>query len=208
VRSTQDLAPDAPVAPQQLKLWLDGRMSTANVQPAPLEDALAATFDAGSVTKAQVGARLRTVLKTQDVSGVLTEMIGVLLVRRKANALGIDLTPAAATQEILDRDAALRARAGVGDVTYRQYLETVQHRTLEELLRSDKFSTEVLIRLIVERDWTEDSAKAFWERNREAFAKTVGDDATWEAARAAVWRELRQRTYRRLFEESTIVRRF
>src|SRR5262249_14350450 len=147
-------------------------------------------------------------LKLQDVSGVLTEMIGVLLVRRKANELGIDLTPAAATQEIIDRDMALRARAGVGDVTDRQYVETVQHRALEELLRWVKISTEVLIRLIVQRDWTEDGAKAFWERNHELFAKSVGDDATWETARGAVWRELRQRTYRHLFEESTIVRRF
>jgi len=208
VRSTQNLPADAPVDPQQLKLWLDGRMSTANVQPAPLDDPLAATFDAGTITKAQVGARLRTVLDPKDVSGVLTEMLGVLLVRRKANELAIDLTPAAATQEVIDRDQALRARAGVGDVTYRQYLETVQKRTLEELLRSDKFSTEVLIRLIVQRDWTEETAKAFWEKNRESFAKTVGDDATWETARAAVWRELRQRAYRHLFEESTIVRRF
>ncbi len=206
VRSWKGLPPDAPVDAAQLQEWIDGRLSTANVQPAPLDDPLAATLEIGTITKAAVGARLRSVLRPDTISGVLTEMIGVLLVRRKADALGIDLTPAAATREILDRDAVLRSRAGVGDVTYTQYVETVQKRSLAELLQSDKFSTEVLLRLIVERDWTEESARKHWESDRAGYA-TLGD-GDWESVRAGVWRDLRQRAYRQLFEESRIVRRF
>jgi hypothetical protein len=169
-------------------------------------------YEGGQLTKAQVGARLRTLLPPEELSGVLTEMIGVLLVRARANQVGIDLTPAAATREVLDRDAALRAQPGAGDVTYQQFVEVVQKRSLQELLTSDRFSTEVLIRELTEREYSEERAQGIWEKNRETFiAASEGKlDATsgWEAARPLVWKELRQRTYRRLFQEVRIARRF
>jgi hypothetical protein len=212
VRAEGGLPPEAPLTPDEMQAWLAQRIATAKLEPAPLDDPRAATFEGGELTKAQVGARLRTLLPPDELSGVLTEMIGVLLVRARANTVGVDLTTAAATREVLDRDAALRAQAGAGDVTYQQFVEVVQKRSLQELLVSDRFSTEVLIRELAEREWTEERARAVWEQNRAAFvAASAGklDSASdWEAARPLVWRELRQRTYRRLFEEGRIARRF
>jgi len=212
LRASAGLPPDAPITPQQMAEWLDARIAAAQWEPAALDDPLAATYTGGSLTKVAVGERLQSLLTPDALSGVLTEMIGVLLVRARANQLGVDLTTAAATREILDRDAALRAQAGTGDVTYQEFVEQVQKRTLPELLTSDRFSTEVLVRLLAEQAVSDDKAREFWEQNKEAFRIAskgkLGPDADWEAARPTVWRELRQRTYRALFEPGRIARRF
>jgi hypothetical protein len=138
---------------------------------------------------------------------VLTEMIGVLLVRREAGRRGINLTPTDATEEVLQRNAALRSTPGASQVTYTQYLESIERRTLEEVLRSDKFATEVLLRKISEQDYSEASAREDWEANRAAF-EAAGVSGEWEDARTGVWRQLRRRSYTAIFQESRIARRF
>ena len=130
VRHELGLAPDARVDPAQLKTWIDAHLPGAALEALPLDDPLAARWPGGQLTKQQVGRRLRSVLSPRDVSGVLTELIGVQLVRREAARLGVALTPAAATQEILDRNAVLKEKAGIGDVSYDQFVETVQKRSL------------------------------------------------------------------------------
>ena len=225
VRHDQGQAADAPVDPALLKSWLDAHVPAADalVEP-PLTDALAATWPDGEVSKAQVGRRLRALLPPKEVSGVLTEMIGVLLVRREAARLGLQLTPAEATREVLERDATLKSKAGAGDVTYDQFVQTVQKRSLKELLESDQFGTEVLLRLIAERSWTEDSARAEWEAHPERFPPPAApqvqltgaapatpaapEPRDWEHMRSTVWRALRQESYAQLFKQSRIVRRF
>jgi hypothetical protein len=161
----------------------------------------------GSVAKTDVGRRLRAVLPERDVSGVLTEMIGVLLVRRAAARAGVSLTAAQATREVLDRDALLRARPGMAEVGYEQFVLAVQKRSLEEVLTSDKFGAEVLLRLLSERRHSEQDARTLWEADPAAWPGPSGPADTWEEARPIVWQALRERLYRDLFAESTIVRR-
>lgn len=207
VRAESNLAADVPIEPLEMQAWLDAETERAELTLAPLDDAQAATWSGGTISKAAVGNRLRRMLSPEDLSGVLTEMIGVLLVRREAARRGIDLTATDATQEILHRDAALRRSPGAGDVTYNRYLEAIEKRTLEELLKSEKFATEVLLRKITDQDWTEESARALWEERRELFAAD-GVTGTWEQVRESVWRQLRQRTYTAIFGKSRIARRF
>jgi hypothetical protein len=208
VRRQQDLPADAPVPVGDLKAWLETARAAADVQEPPLDDPLAARWEGGSLTKAAVGRRLRLVLPAKDVSGVLNEMLGVLLVRRAAAQADLSLSAAEATREVLERDKLLRARPGMGNVTYEQFVEAIQKRTLEEVLTSDKFGAEVLLRLLSERRHSEAEAHALWEADPEAFPGPQGVAQTWEAARPTVLQALREQVYRELFAECTIVRRF
>jgi hypothetical protein len=217
VRDALGLPAGAPVPVAELGAWLETARQAAHVEEAPLDSALAASWAAGpatdaaaggSVAKTDVGRRLRAVLPERDVSGVLTEMLGVLLVRRAAARAGLSLTAAQATREVLDRDALLRARPGMAEVGYEQFVLAVQKRSLEEILTSDKFGAEVLLRLLSERRHSEDQARALWEADPAAWSGPSGPADTWEQARPAVWQELRERLYRELFAESTIVRVF
>jgi len=229
VRKEHDLPGGVPVDTALLKSWVEQHLPGDEREEPPLNDPLAVRWPGGEVTKAQVGKRLRSLLPTEDVSGVLTEMIGIVLVRREAARLGLELTPAEATREVLDRNAVLQAKAGAGDLTYDKFVQTVQKRSLKEVLASDQFAAEVLLRLISERHWTEDSARAEWEAHPNLFpvpaeppVALIGTDPTalapapsgadapptWEELRATVWRALRQDCYERLFQQSRIVRRF
>lgn len=207
VRAAQGLPPGAPVDNAARQAWLEARVGLAELREAPLDDPRAAVWAGGRIDKEAVGARLRAVLAPDTLAGVLTEMIGVQVVRRHAAEMDIDLTPAEVTREVLQRDAALKARAGGLEVNYAQFLDQIEHRTLQETIQSDKFTTEVLLRLVTERLHTEDDARAFWERHRAAFDRLDAGD-TWEQVRLAVWKEVRQRTYKDLLAKSRIVRRY
>ncbi|MHC5212582.1 MAG: hypothetical protein ACYTG2_17860 [Planctomycetota bacterium] len=208
VRVALGLEDDAPVPVAELNAWIDTARAAAAVQEPPLDDPLAATWEGGELSKAAVGRRLRSILPAGDVSGVLTEMIGVLLVRRASAQAGLALTAAEATREVLERDKLLRMRSGMGDVSYEQFVQAVQKRSLEEILTSDKFGAEVLLRLLSEDRNTEEQARALWEADPGAYPGPLGVAETWEAARPIVWQALREQLYRQLFSESTIVRRF
>jgi len=207
VRDELELAPEVPLDPRQLQAWLDAAVQTAALTVTPLDDPQAASYGGGAISKAAVGNRLRRMLPPDEVSGVLTEMIGVLVVQREAARRGMTLSPTDATEEILQRNAALRSAPGVSNVTYDQYLDAVEKRSLEEVLKSDKFATEVLLSKITEQDWSEARARASWEENREAYV-AEGVTGEWDDARSAVFQRLRRRTYTAIFQESRIARRF
>jgi len=207
VRDELALGPEVPVEPRQLQQWLDTAVADAALTITPLDDPQAAVWRGGVISKAAVGNRLRRMLPPEEVSGVLTEMIGVLLVQREAARRGMTLTPADATEEILHRNAALRTTPGAGSITYDQYLDSIEKRSLEEVLKSEKFATEVLLRKITEKDWTEERARTYWEENREDY-RAAGVTGEWDDVRTGVWRQLRQRTYTAMFQESRIARRF
>jgi hypothetical protein len=207
VRTANQLAPDAPVSPGLLLSWLDARVAEAALQEAPLDDEAAATWAGGTISKAEVGARLRAVLPKETLTGVLNEMIGVQLVRHRAAELDIDLTPAEVTREVLLRDAALKEHANGLAVSYVQFLDQVEHRTLQEHIQSDAFCTEVLVRLITEHLYTEEQARAFWEQHRDAY-KDKSPSGEWSEVRLAVWKDMRQIVYKQLFTDSSIVRRY
>jgi hypothetical protein len=207
VRDARHMLPIETMTPDKLQSWMDDRVKEAALTEAPLEDPLAATWAGGTIGKAAVGAHLRAVLPKDDLAGVLTEMIGIQLVRRRADELGLQITPAEVTKEVLQRDEALKAHANGMAVNYKQYLDQVEHRSLQELLASDSFNTEVLMRLITERQWTEEQARAYWEKNAPAY-KARGLEGDWPSVRNAVWKDIRGAAYKDLFTKSTIVRRY
>ena len=207
VRLADQLAPDAPVSAERLKSWLDERVGKADMKEAPLDDALAATWAGGDLSKADVGAHLRAVLPKETLTGVLTEMIAVQLVRRRAAELDIDLTPAEVTKEVLLADAELKAGSGNRDVSYAQAVQEIQHRSLQEHIQSDAFCTKVLLRLISEKLYTEAQARSFWEQHRDKY-KQNGQSGNWEDVRLAVWKDIREVVGNSLFSNSNIVRRY
>ena len=207
VRDARQLRPLDPVPPDELKSWMEERLKDAALAEAPLDDARAATWAGGELGKQRVGARLRAVLDKDDVAGVLTEMIATQLVRRRADEMGLQITPAAVTEEILQRNTALQAHSGGLQVNYAQYLEQIEHRSLQELIASDVFNTEVLARLITEQLWTEDQARAYWERNKAAF-ESHGPKGEWEQVRYAVWKDIRFAVCNDLYAKSRILRRY
>ncbi len=207
VRAAEGLPAAMPAPNATLQAWMAARVAEAGLREAPLDDPRAAVWTGGRIDKEAVGARLRAVLAPDTLAGVLTEMIGVQVVRRHAAELELDLTPAEVTREVLQRDAALKTRAGDLVVNYSQFLDQIEHRTLQETIQSDKFSTEVLLRLVTEKLHGEDDARVFWEQHRAAFDR-LDAGSTWERARLAVWKEVRQRTYKDLLAKSRIVRRY
>lgn len=207
VRDALHLRPLDPVPADKLKAWMEQRVKDAALVEAPLDDARAASWAGGELAKQRVGTRLRALLEKEDVAGVLTEMIATQLVRRRADELGLQITPAAVTEEILQRNTALQTHAGGLQVNYAQYLEQVEHRSLQELIESDTFNTEVLARLITEQLWTESQARAWWERNKAAF-ETHGPKGDWEDVRYAVWKDIRFAVCNDLYAKSRILRRY
>jgi hypothetical protein len=207
VRAADQLEPDAPLSAERLQSWLDAKVQDAALQEAPLDDARAATWAGGELAKVDVGTHLRAVLSKESLTGILTEMIGVQLVRRRAAELDIDLTPAEVTREVLLRDAALKAHAAGQQVSYTQYVQQIEHRSLAEHIQSDAFTTEVLVRLISERLYTEEKARSFWEQHKDAY-KDNGQNGNWEDVRLAVWKDIRGIIYKQLFTNSNIVRRY
>lgn len=207
VRVADQLAPDAPVSAERLKSWLDERVAKADMKEAPLDDAQAATWAGGELAKTDVGAHLRAVLPKETLTGVLTEMIAVQLVRRRAAELDIDLTPAEVTKEVLLADAELKAGSGNRQVSYAQAVQEIQHRSLQEHIQSDAFCTKVLLRLITEKLYTEEQAHSFWEQHKDRY-KTNGQSGNWEDVRPAVWKDIREVVGNSLFSNSNIVRRY
>lgn len=206
VRVETGTADDAPLDPVALNEWLAPRLDAAAIEERPLDDAIAATWSGGEIPRAEVGRRLRGVLPHEDVVGIVSEMIGIVLVREEARRRDIELTPAAATAEILERDALLKRHEELKDTSYEEFVRATQKRSLAELLSSEKFATEVLLRLFVEADYDADAIRAFHDAERALFVERHGD-APFEDIEHLVRKELRERTYRDLYEKATIQRR-
>ena len=119
---------------------------------------------------------------------------------------GITVTTEAATEEVLEREVRVRAHPATQGYTYGQVVELATHRTLEEVLQSKKFATEVLLRLITEQEWDESRAEEFYTENRGLFQGT-SEELDYATHRLAVWKEIRQRTYQDLHQKVRIVRR-
>jgi hypothetical protein len=157
---------------------------------------------------------------------VLTEMLGVLLVRREAARLGLLTPPPRPRARSSTATRRCKSKAGAGDVTYDQFVQTVQKRSLKELLESEQFGAEVLLRLISERRWTRTPRAPSGRRTPSASRRRpsrqvelTGRDAggaaprrprprDWESTCAHGLARLRQDMLRALFKQSRIVRRF
>lgn len=207
VRAETDAPPEAEIDPAELNEWLVPRLEAAEISDRPLDDSeIAATWTGGEITRAEVGRRLRGVLPPDEVSGIVNEMIGIVLVREEAARRDIALTPSAATAEILQRNELMKRHEDLADTTYEEFVRATQNRSLAELLASQKFATEVLLRLFVDADHDDEALRAFHDAERELFVERYGD-VPFEEIEHLVHKELRERIYRDLYEKATIQRR-
>jgi hypothetical protein len=193
---------------QQLREWMDIALAGIELQPAPLHDEIAARWHDGEISRVQLGRRLFSLLPPEDRSGVLTELIGVLLIRAAAEQAGIELTPQALAEEIAERDAVVRNRDETSGISYADMVQQMQNLSIEELISTPSFGAQVRLRLLVEQRWDETRLRSYFETERANFEEKLGPDISFEAALPAVWREVRQLSYRQLFSECRIVRNF
>ncbi len=193
---------------EQLRGWMDAALAEIHVLPAPLDDKIAARWPAGEMTRVELGRRIHRLLAPEDRGGVLTELLGVLLIRATAAQQGIELTPEAVAEEVQQRELLVSARDGNTGVSYANIVAQLDKLSLEELVATPRFGAEVLLRLMVEKQWTHEQLQALFEEEREFFESRLGPDLSFEQALPSVWREVRQRSYRQLFAEGRIIRRF
>jgi hypothetical protein len=192
---------------QQLTDWLTAATEAAGVQPEPLTSGLAARWPGGELSREELGRRIERLLEPAERSGVLTELLGILLIRERAAQLGVEFTAEAAAQELLQRDRQVQDRGSQG-LRYVDIVQEVQKLSAEELVASPRFGAEVLLQLMVDRNWSEERLKAYYERERASFAERYGEEASYEELRPLIARQVRQHSYQLLLAESTIARRF
>ncbi|MDG2150080.1 MAG: hypothetical protein P8N09_11215 [Planctomycetota bacterium] len=193
---------------QQLRAWMENALSGFELQPAPLHDAVATRWHDGEITRIQLGRRLYALLTPEDRAGVLTELIGILLIRAATERAGLELTAEALAEEIARRDALVRNRDETSGISYADMVKQMQNLTVEELISTPSFGAQVRLRLLVEQRWDETRLRSYFEDERASFEQRFGPDITFEAAQSALWREVRQLSYRQLFSECRIVRSF
>lgn len=190
-----------------LQAWLDEAMATAAVEEAPMSESVAARWTGGSFSRAVVGARISKILSPADLRGLLTELLGIHAIRHRATVMSIEFTPEAAADELLERERQVASNPSAEGVTYANIVEKVFQRTISELVASPKFSAEVLLRLIVDGAWDDESLASLFEAERPLFEEQLGGPVTFVEARFAVIKQVRQRTYQELLAGSRILRR-
>lgn len=208
LRHERGLPDDAPVDDAELAAWTEQALLEADVVRLPLEDELAARFEHGVISRIELGRRVEPLLSPSDRSGVLTELLGILLVHRKAAQLGVTYDPQVAADELADRERYVLERMGDQGVSYDAVLERIDRRSREELVASPAFTAQVVLRQLVASSWDEQRARQWWQGEHARYAKRFGPDHVWEDVSHTVWREVRQRTYQQLFADGTIQRRF
>ncbi len=206
VRVEQSFAPETAVGADVMGAWLEEEVEKITPVAHPLTEPVAYAVLDTDITRQSMGRRLRAVLPRETVVGVTNEVLGIALVSKEAARRGITVTTEAATEEVLEREVRVRAHPATQGYTYGQVVELATHRTLEEVLQSKKFATEVLLRLITEQEWDESRAEEFYTENRGLFQGT-SEELDYATHRLAVWKEIRQRTYQDLHQKVRIVRR-
>jgi len=202
------LASPADADDSMLQSWLDRAFETAAVEEAPLADAIAVTWAGGSLSRATVGARIAQILTPADLTGLLTELLGIHVIRHRAAVMGVELTPEAAADELLERQRQVSSNPDSAGVTYADIVAQVYQRSTAELVASPKFGAEVLLRLMVDIEWDDASLASLFEAERSQFQEQLGGPVEFEQARFAVIKKVRQGMYLQLLAASRIVRRF
>ena len=213
------LAPGSHPTDEQLRAWIEAALVTAAPEQQPISSAVGVLYrkpsDApsdpptGAVLRTQLGRRVLTVLEPDERTGVLTELLGILLIRGKAHQLGVEFTPQVAAEEIARRESLVRARdADNAGLTYEQLVGQLHKMSMEEYVSTPGFGAEVLLRLMVERQFEEEQLRAIFDDQPAFWEERYGEGVVFEQALPGLWSMVRQRAYQQLFTESTIVRRF
>lgn len=192
----------------RLSQWMDAAIADAQVTEAPLNHVLSARFAGGEISKAQLGARLVRLLPDDEISAVLTELLGLIAIGRHAESLDIPYTKDLAVAELAERERLVHATPAATGLTYEDYLRQLEDISIEELLGSPRFRAEVLMVAIVDAEWDAAALVSMFEELSEPLVERFGEDVTLDQALPTLLREARQRSYQRIMASSRIVRRF
>lgn len=194
--------------PETQRAWLAEAAAITPLVEAPLDDAVAAHYDGGQIFREELGARLDQLLPESERAGLLTELLGVLIIHARARALELEPDPEVAVAILAEREQFVAAQPELVGVSYADVLLQTEGLTTAELVASPKFAAEVLLVQMVDQQWHDEALEGFFESERALFEARLGEGVSFEAARGEVLREVRRRSYQKLMHDSTIERRF
>ncbi len=175
-RSDFGLGADEAVPVEKLNLWLKELLSKKKILTLNPEKGAIGRVDDETITRDAFAGRLVSLLGEKEVSGFLTEMIGIALILARAGELGLSLSEAEIDEELREREEKLRAKTGIDSLTYADFLKA-SGQSLDEVRKSDKFRAEILLKKIARMSQSESDLKSFFEKNREFFELRFGKAA-------------------------------
>lgn len=168
---------DEPLAVEKLNMWLKDLQGKAKLETEGLGKEIMFRINDEAITRLQFGEKLSRMVSDQKLASLLTEMIGIQLITARAKKMDIDLTDADIERELKERDARLRAEPGFETITYESYLQAAHNQSVEELVESDKFRSEILLKKICMALHHEAYLQDFFESNKADFFKQYGEAA-------------------------------
>jgi len=196
------------VTDARLSAWLTEAQERCELSERRPNDSVAASWTGGEIPRSVVGLRLMRMLPPEVVSGVLTELLGIVAISRVAAARGIEFSTDAAVAELTERERLVTSTPAATGISYEEYLLQTEGLSIEELLASPGFRAEVLMVALVDADWDAAQLALLFEELREPLAERFGPDVTLDQALPTLLKEARQRAYRDVLGSVTIVRRF
>ncbi|MFH2001835.1 MAG: peptidylprolyl isomerase, partial [Planctomycetota bacterium] len=176
-RKDFEVDPAEQIAVEKLNIWMKEQRSRANVVTEGLGPRTMVAINCREISRAQFGKKLCQMISKPKVSTLLTEMIGIQLISVQAREMGIALTEEDIRHELQERDARLKAEPGFESVTYESYLKAAQGQGIDDLVNSDKFRGELLLKKICTALHHEAYLQDFFESNREYFNEQYGEAA-------------------------------
>ncbi|MBU0754617.1 MAG: peptidylprolyl isomerase [Planctomycetes bacterium] len=169
-----EMAENEEIPSEKLNLWLRDLIGKSRVKTEDLEGDALAWVGEKKIGRPLFGKRLISLLPPTEASALLTEYIGIGLIRNYAEESGFTLDKADADQEIREREARLKEQPGFEQVSLAGYIMAVQGLTLEELKASEKFQGEVLLKKICDAKHHEAYLKEYFEKHQDHFNHQFG----------------------------------
>ena len=174
VRHDFDIPDDREVPVEKLNLWLADLTGRIVVKQEDLPPGTAVIIDGERISDVTFGHRLRALLDKKDASRVLTEMIGIQVIRAKAKALGVSLTEEDVEEEIRYRTDRLHAWKGLESISFESFVQASEGKDLDAYKQSEKFRCELLLKKICDSLHHEAYLQDFFEKNRLFFENRYG----------------------------------
>jgi len=165
------------IAVEKLNIWLKQLQVKAKVLTEGLDPQIMMVVNEEPISRTQFGKKLSQMISAQKLSTLLTEMIGIQLIAAQARKMDIELTEEDTQRELNERDARLRAEPGFERISYESYLQAAHSQSIESLVQSEKFQSELLLKKICLAIHHEAYLQDFFENNREYFNQQYGEAA-------------------------------
>jgi len=142
------VADDVEIPSAKLNIWLKQESSKLKVEYNDLEKGVAVRIDGENISLADFGIKLSILLSKKTSSDVLDELVGLALITRKAEELGITINDKDIEAEIRDRGALLNTKEGFKSISYKEFIKATLGQDLNEYKKSPKFLGETLLKKI------------------------------------------------------------